>query len=331
MKITMKKSWNLLFIFQLLALSLFAQGPNNTGTYYQAADGLKGKALKTAMFKIIKNHTSLSYNALWEAFKTTDMRDDGKVWDMYSCTTNFRFGTDQAGNYKNEGDKYNREHSFPKSWFNDAAPMYTDLVHLVPTDGKVNGMRSNNPFGETNGDTYKSNQGFSKLGTCTYPGYTGTVFEPNDIYKGDFARIYFYMATAYEDKITNWNQTAILQKDAYKPYKTWQLNMLMKWSKNDPVSQKEINRNKGIQAKQNNRNPFVDYPGLEEYIWGSMTNVAFSYDHYQDPTTSIPFIEVNVEPLYPEGWYNLNGQKVGKERPTQKGIYIYHGKKVIVE
>lgn len=176
------KHWGLFITLQLITLSLFAQGPNNTGTYYQSANGKKGKALKTAMFNIIKTHKELSYKGLWTAFRTTDMREDGKVWDMYSCTTNYRFGTDQAGNYKYEGDAYNREHSFPKSWFSEATPMYTDLVHLVPTDGKVNGMRSNYPFGETDGGKYKSNKGFSKLGSCTYPGYRGEVFEPNDMY-----------------------------------------------------------------------------------------------------------------------------------------------------
>lgn len=327
------KHWGLFIALQLITLSLFAQGPNNTGTYYQNANGKKGKALKTAMFYIISKHSQLSYDELWTAFKTTDKREDGKVWDMYSCTTNFRFVTDQAGSYKKEGDVYNREHSFPKSWFNDAKPMYTDLVHLVPTDGKVNGMRSNYPFGETDGGKYKSNEGFSKLGSCTYPGYTGIVFEPNDMYKGDFARIYFYMATAYEVQIANWNAgkfEPIASHDFYKPYKDWQMKMLMEWSKKDPVSQKEINRNKGIQSLQENRNPFVDYPGLEEYIWGSMTDVAFSYDNYQG-VTSIPFIEFEAEPIYPKGWYNLNGQKVGEECPTQKGIYIHNGKKIVVE
>ena len=336
MKIMKKKNMKLFgtltLILQFVALGVFAQGPNNSGTYYKNADGLKGKALKTAMFKIVSSHTQLSYKGLWTAFKTTDKRADGKVWDMYSNTTNYRFGTDQAGNFSEEGDKYNREHSFPKSWFNDATPMYTDLVHLVPTDGYVNNRRSNYPFGETKGETYKSNNGFSKLGSCTYPGYSGTVFEPNDEYKGDFARIYFYMATAYEDKIANWSNkdfTPISNQDSYKPYKDWQLKMLMEWSKKDAVSKKEIDRNAGIYSLQKNRNPFVDYPGLEEYIWGTMTDVAFSYDNYQG-TTSVPFIEVNIKPIYPEGWYNLNGQKVGKECPTQKGIYIHQGKKVVV-
>ena len=106
--------------------------------------------------------------------------------------------------------------------------------------------------------------------------------------------------------------------------------MLMEWAKKDPVSSKEVNRNEGIYALQENRNPFVDYPGLEDYIWGSLKDVAFSYDHYQN-ATSVPVIEVNVTPIYPTGWYNLNGQKVGEERPSQKGVYIHNGKKVVVE
>lgn len=161
------KHWGLFIALQLITLSLFAQGPNNTGTYYQSANGKKGKALKTAMFYIIKTHTQLSYDGLWIAFRTTDKREDGKVWDMYSDKTNYVFGSSaQGANYKREGDSYNREHSFPKSWFGGKTkPMYTDLVHLVPTDGYVNNRRGNLPFGETNGNTYKSNNSFSKVGS----------------------------------------------------------------------------------------------------------------------------------------------------------------------
>ena len=56
--------------------------------------------------------------------------------------------------------------------------------------------------------------------------------------------------------------------------------MLMKWAKNDTVSTKEVNRNNAVYGIQKNRNPFIDYPGLEEYIWGDKKDVAFSYDHY---------------------------------------------------
>ena len=80
----------------LMLTQLFAQGPNNSGTYYKNADGKKGSELKTALSEIIRNHKELSYDALWDCFRTTDVRDDGKVWDMYSSITNFTFGSDQS-------------------------------------------------------------------------------------------------------------------------------------------------------------------------------------------------------------------------------------------
>ena len=174
-----------------------------TAAYYQNADGKMGAELKTAMSGIIYNRTEKSYDYLWTAFLTTDVRSDGKIWDMYSNITNYTPVT-SGSNYSSEGVCYNREHSFPQSWFGSTSPMYTDLHHIYPTDGFVNGMRSNNPFGETNGEDYTSANNFSKLGKCTYPGYTGKVFEPADEYKGDFARTYFYVVTCYEEQLPGW-------------------------------------------------------------------------------------------------------------------------------
>ena len=233
----------------LFVLQLFAQGPNNSGTYYKAANGQKGKALKTALCSIILPHKDLGYDGLFAAYTKTDKRADGKVWDMYSCTTNYNF-SDHVGDYKREGDIYNREHTVPQSWFKKASPMKADVVHVVPTDGYVNNRRSSYPFGETDGDLYKSNKGFSKVGKSKTPGYSGTVFEPNDEYKGDIARIYFYMATCYEKKIGSWvsNGTAstVLTGNSYPAFKPWFLDMLLRWAKNDPVSQKEIDRNNAV-------------------------------------------------------------------------------------
>ena len=141
-------------LLAMVAVWASAQGPNSTGTYYQAANGKKGSALKTALCGIIYDRTEKSYDYLWTAFRATDKRSDGFVWDMYSNITNFTFGTDQAGNYKKEGDVYNREHSFPKSWFGgEVMPMYSDLHHMYPTDGYVNNMRGNLPFGEVSNPT----------------------------------------------------------------------------------------------------------------------------------------------------------------------------------
>ena len=319
-------------LFTLSAFNAYAQGPNDSGTYYQAADGKKGAELKTALCGIIYNRTERTYKQLWTDFQTTDKKENGKVWDMYSNLREMTFVTDQAGNYKKEGDVYNREHSWPNSWFGgEVQPMYTDLHHLYPTDGFVNNKRSNYAFGETNGESYKSANDFSKLGACTYPGYTGTVFEPNDDYKGDFARTYFYMVTCYEEKLPDWftnygtkeGVSQTIDGSKYPGLRDWQLEMLMKWTKNDPVSaDKETPRNNAVYTIQNNRNPFIDYPGLEEYIWGSMKDVAFSYDNYQSPTA---IITIQAERSAKDGvMHNLAGQVVDK---TYKGIVIMNGKK----
>ena len=268
-------------------------GDDPTDDYYKKADGKKGEALKTAMCGIIYNRTEKSYDYLWTAFQTTDVRSDGNIWDMYSNITKYTPVT-SGSEYSKEGDCYNREHSWPQSWFSSNAPMYTDLHHIYPTDGFVNGKRSNYPFGETNNPTYSSENGFSKLGPCSYDGYTGVVFEPADEYKGDFARTYFYMVTCYEEKLADWYAgnadgiQATIDGSTYPAFQTWQLNMLMEWAKNDPVSEKEINRNNAVYAIQNNRNPFIDYPGLQEYIWGICTNETFDYDDYVEPVYSTP-------------------------------------------
>lgn len=311
-------------LFVLSIANGFAQGPNDSGEYYKPADGKKGKELKTALCGVIYDRNeggdlNTAYKALWTHFKKTDAKPNGKVWDMYSNKREMEFGTDQAGNYSKEGDVYNREHSMPNSWFGGKVmPMYTDLHHLYPTDGYVNNKRANYPFGETANPSWKSANDFSKLGKCTYPGYDGVVFEPNDEYKGDFARTYFYMVTCYEEQLPTWytnnaESRPTLDGNKYPGLSDWQLEMLMKWSKNDPVSEKEINRNIAVWGIQNNRNPFIDYPGLEEYIWGDKKDEAFSYD---GSASGIQNIEENDEI---EGYYSIDGKRLQK---PQRGVNI---------
>ena len=278
-----------------LALTLcmaWAQGPNGSETYYQAANGKKGAALKTAMYGIIKTHTNIGYDGLYEAYKTTDTRPDGYVRDWYSNATYYTHVKDKAGTYHQEGDCYNREHSVPQSWFQDyehSSIIKADIVHVLPTDGYVNNRRENYPLAKVGTVSYQSANGYSKKGNCATPGYSGTVFEPNDEIKGDMARIYFYMATCYEDVVDDWagnaTASAVFDGTSYPAFKTWYLNMLMEWSKNDPVDAVEIARNNAVKVKQGNRNPFVDYPGLEDYIWGDKKTVAFSYNNYEGPST----------------------------------------------
>ncbi len=259
----------------------YSQAPAN---YYNNASGKSGANLKTALFQIIKSHTKISYTSLWTAFQTTDAKSNGKVWDMYSDVPGgtpsytFTFITKQCGNdgYSVEGDCYNREHSFPKSWWGGGTDtMYTDLFHLVPTDGKVNGQRSSFPFGEVGTATWTSTNG-CKLGPSNYPGYTSTVFEPIDEYKGDFARNYFYMATRYQNKFDNWaGNTDMLDGDGFSD---WALAMLLDWHNQDPVSTKETDRNDDVYSIQNNRNPFIDHPEYVAQIWGGTDAIAPSFN-----------------------------------------------------
>lgn len=257
----------LLLSFCLLSGICLAQIPVG---YYNSAQGLTGNALKTALHNIIKNHTQISYNGLWNAFKKTDIKPNGKVWDMYSDVPGgtppyqFTFVTNQCGNYAVEGDCYNREHSWPQSWFSSLAGPVSDLFHVYPTDGKVNGIRSNYPYGNVVSPNLTTLNG-GKLGNCSNPGYSLTVFEPINEYKGDLARTYFYMTTRYYLEDASWSTSDATNKSIILP---WQMNVLLQWNQQDPVSAKEIARNDSVYYKyQNNRNPFIDNPQWADSIW----------------------------------------------------------------
>jgi endonuclease I len=267
----------LLAIFLLLAIFRFSFSQIPPG-YYDAANGLTGQPLQAALHNIIKDHTSITYSAIINAFSTTDVKTGNVVWDMYSDIPGgtppyvYHYNTgDECGNYSAEGDCYNREHSWPQSWFGSSTyPMYSDLFHIYPTDGYVNGKRNNYPYGKVNSPTWTSDNG-SKLGPCVTAGYTGTVFEPRDEYKGDFARSYFYMSVRYYTEDSGWPGSDATTGSQLKP---WHLAMMLQWSSQDPVSQKEIDRNNAVYAIQNNRNPFIDHPEYAGEIWGSGTGIG---------------------------------------------------------
>lgn len=312
----MRKNLLLYFLFIFLALQAQPAG------YYNAAVGKYEAALKTALSGIVETHVERTYKELWTDFQTTDKRADGKVWDIYSSTTNYTFGSNQCGSpgYKIEGDCYNREHSFPKSWFGNAYPMYTDLFHLYPSDGYVNNQRSNYPFGEVGTVSYSSNNGYCKLGSAVSGlGYSGTVFEPADELKGDLARTYFYMVTAYDDKVASWTSDQ-LNETQYPALSKWSITMFLKWNEEDPVSDKERNRNEAVYGIQHNRNPFIDHPELAEYIWGdkkgtpwSLTSgineLSIKFNTYPNPVKDILHVETD-EPNLTYRILNLNGQTV---------------------
>lgn len=274
-------------VFLLTCIGLSAQIPSG---YYDSCKGLTSRQLLEQLCDVVGPHTNIGYSGLWSLYKESDVRADGSIWDMYS-TSSYTPGGDQCGNYSSVGDCYNREHSFPKSWFSDASPMYSDAFHIYPTDGKVNGQRGNYPYGEcANGSSLSSSGGvkpLGRLGACTFPGYTGTVFEPDDQYKGDFARSYFYMAACYNDLIEDWD-SPMLAGNSYPCYTTWAVNLLLKWHRQDPVSDKEINRNNVVYKWQNNRNPFIDHPELAEYIWGNKMGTSWAPGGAVEPSIDTP-------------------------------------------
>lgn len=257
--------WALLVALISFGLKTHATEPLG---YYNTAENNSGAALKTALSKVVVGHVERTYDQLWTDFQLTDKRSDGKVWDLYS-NCSFTFGTDQDSGSGGtaECQFYNREHSFPNSWFAKATPMYSDLFHMYPTDKYVNNSRGNNAFGETSSPSKTFING-SKLGPSSVVGYSGTVFEPIDEYKGDFARTYFYMVTAYDDRVANWKSDQ-LAGNQYPAFASWCIDMFLRWSAQDPVSQKETNRQEAIYGLQHNRNPFIDHPELAEYIWGN--------------------------------------------------------------
>jgi endonuclease I len=282
--------------------------------YYNPAIGLTGNPLKIALHNIIKGHTTISYSGLWTAFKKTDIKSNGKVWDMYSNVPSgippyeYTFVTNQCGSYALEGDCYNREHSWPQSWFNSVAGPVSDLFHIYPTDGKVNGQRSNYPYGNVTTASWSSLNG-GKLGQCTNPGYGLTVFEPIDEYKGDLARGYFYMCTRYYSEDGAWSFSDATNKSDILP---WEMNVLLQWSHLDPVSLKEKSRNDSIYYKfQNNRNPFIDHPEWADSIWTINTSVFLKELEFTHSFSVLP------NPALDQ-FYILNKSKTSSQNVTLK-------------
>ena len=285
----------LLYIVCACCISLALSAEEMTDCVFPELEGKKGAELQKALQDMIKEHTVLSYDAIRADKAGVDFRSNGTIWDIYSdCSFGKKdycpYGTDFP-----ECNCYNREHVLPKSyWKHDDSnpePMYTDLHHVLPTDFVANSQRGNNPFGEVNGDVKWSNSLGSKSGQSA--DLNCEVFEPADEYKGDIARIYFYMLMCYRGK-------NFAQGYGYKTF-SWTNNVstftyamtkiMMKWHRNDPVSKKEKDRNNAVEQVQGNRNPFVDSPDLAEYIWGDKKDKKY--------VCGTPIEAVEFEPIEP--------------------------------
>lgn len=252
------------------ALPMLAQIPEG---YYSSLKGKKGAELKSAIHDIIKKANVLSYGSgnrsTWWGFWSTDRDESGRFIDRYSSESEWEMSTSQGA----VGAGMNIEHSFPKSWWGGAKNQaYEDLYNLMPCESKINSKKSNYPMGiVVSGDI---GNGWTKVGKGTDGKW---YWEPADPWKGDFARGYMYMATAYQDYNWSGNQAPqILQQGAYPTLKEWAYKLYIQWAKADKPNALEIKRNNEVAKIQGNRNPYVDFPNLMEYVWGDSTNIAFN-------------------------------------------------------
>ncbi len=265
--------FNAFIISSLLLISTFSNAAIPAG-YYLFAKNKQKSELKTAIKNVSSPLRVLEYGSgpgfTWEGFYYTDRQSDSTVVDMYSNV--LRKQTSYAA-----VNAMHIEHSFPKSWWGAHENMaYKDLFHLYPADAVTNMTKSNLPLGEVKGTPTLDN-GVSKVGENGFgTAYSENCFEPADAYKGDFARSYLYISSIYEDFSQLW-QSPMLNNNIYPVWKPWAIDLLLKWHRQDPVSTKELTRNEAIYQIQGNRNPFIDYPALAEYIWGADTTSVFPF------------------------------------------------------
>ena len=253
---------------ELVATCVEAVRPveGGAGDYYAGVDP-DSATLLDDLKALIDNHQHISFDALWSAFPSTDARSDGLVWDIYSDIPGgepaylYDFDADRCGQYQAEGECYNREHSWPGSWFDNKSPMKSDLFHVFPTDGYVNNLRGSYPFGNVADPNWESSNG-SLRGKSLQCGFRGTVFEPRDEYKGDVARAFFYMSTRYRGEDSAWDSS---NATSGARLESWAEELLVSWHILDPVDDKELARNHAVYAIQGNRNPFIDHP---EWVCG---------------------------------------------------------------
>ncbi len=325
---------NYLFATILLALALTSNLSAETlpDGYYAGAEGKTDAELKTALSNIIKGGDRYKYGSrgvnevhthwyLWDAFVLTDRRADGTIFDMYSSLVHY-FPTDSLGAVSANG--VDLEHGFAKSWWGAANsssdksnPAYVDLHHLMPAESKANSAGKSNYCPGIVDSTVVYDNGVFRGGWMKgHP--NNRVWEPADEYKGDFARAYFYVVTAYEDY--HWIDTVARNKDnsvsygntkgsyfcltndSYLEFQPWMQQLLLQWHRQDPVSRKEISRHDVVSNIQHNRNPFIDYPELVEYIWGNKQGEKFHVADLVNTASDeyiVPADTVNIEALMP--------------------------------
>ena len=286
------KKIGVLLVACLFAIGVWGEIPAG---YYHKANGKKGGELLNALNDICSNGWFLKYGKgegyTWEGFHYTDRNDDGSVIDMYSSVV--RYQTDF-----NSVDGMHIEHALPKSWWGALENYaFRDLHHLFPADAKTNITKNNLPLGEVESASFDN--GVSKIGSTKLYGGRVKCFEPSDEYKGDFARAYMYISTVYNEFSELW-ESEMMENNSYPVWNDEAIDLLLKWHREDPVSEKETKRQEAVYQIQHNRNPFIDYPEMVEHIWGNRKNEALMMEVDNRPALLMPnnWSEIDIPVTY---------------------------------
>jgi len=325
-----------------LGCNVYAADRSTIARYYQNVSGLKKEELKTALAALLFDHKEIEYGSdnqntgkecTWWAFYVTDRKSDNSVINRYSPAT-FYFGRRGIA-----ASGMNIEHSMPKSWWTgtDGVMAHRDLFNLYPSPKEDNSAKANYPMAYVTTVTSDSGDGYDKVGKGTVDGTTQMCWEPGDEWKGDFARSYMYMSVCYQSYTWRSRGTTTLTTEDWPTLKQWARDLYMQWSKDDRISDIETSRNDMIYSIQQNRNPFVDFPNIAEYIWGDSVGVAFypsraittasDDDRYTVKSTGIRTAKRDkYDARQPYVEYRIDGRKVKKN--NRKGVYIRkYGKK----
>ncbi len=335
-------------LLSLFLIPVFGFTQTPTG-YYDGTLGLTGYALKTKLHDIIaKKNINWHYSDLQSLYNQTDIdkfydydaTNSTYILDIYSCnpggTTAYHYTTaHMIGSTNSEGLGWNREHQMPQSSFNSNYPMYSDLFFVIPTDARINQLRSNYPYGIS--VTTPPSQVFynftngSKIGinATANSAYTGRVYEPHNEFKGDIARSLLYYVVRYEGKLNSFNfyngtspanDTNPLDGTEEKAYEDWYIQMLLQWHNQDPVSPREIARNNNVYTVQGNRNPFIDHPEWADLIWNQVPSTVTpqAITDLNVSQTSAYFVTLN--------WTPSSNPSVLGYKVYQNGTYIGYSK-----
>lgn len=230
-------------------------------TYYKKLDlenliNESKSTIKTKVADLLKKATiNYNYNSLKEYFlyADEDPENPGYIQLFYS-----HYLVKKSAFTSGCWSSWNREHVWPQSLGQSKdQPGGHDVLHLRPTFNDINSARGNLKYGNVpNGKTVTYTKHSNPLVKNNIYGYrSSSTFEPLDFAKGDCARIVFYYALKY-----NYDLKVIVSDNTFKE--------ILEWNRLDPVAPIEISRNNYAYDLQGNRNIFVDYPELAEYIWG---------------------------------------------------------------